>query len=53
MNIKLTKSQWQRVSELSGNLGILVCGSIIIPFWLEKSYSLGVIRGLLAILFLW
>lgn len=53
MRIHLTKSQWARVSELSGNGGLLVLGSIVIPFLLGEPDLPGVIRGLVIALFLW
>lgn len=53
MNIVLTKNQWKKVSELTGNGGLLMFGSTVIPLLLDKSDSLGAIRGLSIAIGLW
>ncbi len=46
MKIKFTKSQWQRISELLGNIGILSISSVIIPALFDKQNYQDVILGL-------
>lgn len=53
MKVTLTKSQWERVSEISGNGGLLSTGSIILPFILDKPNPLGVIMGVVITIGLW
>jgi hypothetical protein len=31
MKIRLTKSQWERISEISGNFGLLIVASFVFP----------------------
>lgn len=52
-NIKLTKNQWERLSEILGNLGLLVLGAVVIPYFFDKADILGAIRGLYITGVLW
>ncbi len=51
--VKLTKKQWERVSEILGNLGILAFASVGFPFVLNNMSLLGIAWGLLAGIILW
>ena len=46
LKIVLTKHQWQRASEILGNLGLLSLASVVIPFLLERFNLWIVIFGL-------
>jgi hypothetical protein len=53
IRIKFTKNQWERVSEISGNGGLLSMGSIILPFILDKPNPFGVLMGMVITSCLW
>lgn len=53
MKIILTKNQWERFSEILGNLGIVVFGSTLIPLLFDQKELLGDIRGLYIAAVLW
>lgn len=53
MKIKLTKHQWERISEISGNIGVVVAGTTILPFVFETGDLLDAIRGLYISTVLW
>jgi len=54
MNITLTKNQWKRISEISGNLGIVVFGATLIPIlFTNDKHLLGDVRGLYITVILW
>lgn len=51
--IVLTENQWQRISELLGNLGLLTLASLVIPYITDKPNSLNVVAGLVMTTGLW
>lgn len=54
MKLILTKNQWQRISEISGNLGIVVFGATLIPLLFTSNTELiGDVRGLYITAILW
>lgn len=53
LKIVLTENQWKRVSDLSGNSGLLVVGSVVIPFVLNNVDLFGIIKGVVVSSFLW
>lgn len=46
MKISLTESQWERISEILGNLGLLVLASLVLPFILGNSDASKLIWGI-------
>ena len=53
MRIKLTKSQWERVSEINSNLGIVSVVGFVIPFFLGQSDIVKLFMGLVIAVCLW
>lgn len=53
MGLTFTKNQWKRISEISGNGGILVFGSVVIPFFLDKIDLSRAIWGMFISTYLW
>lgn len=53
IRIILTKNQWERISEIFGNGGLLVFGSVVIPFFLDKVDIPKVIWGMAVSIYLW
>lgn len=51
--IKFTKSQWERFSEIVGNIGLVSFASIFVPYLLDKPNSLIMISGLLISAGMW
>lgn len=52
-NIVLTENQWKRISDLLANLGLLMLGSIVIPFFSDFENLIGALWGILITVFLW
>lgn len=53
MRIVLTKSQWQRVSEITSNLGIVAIVAFVIPYFSNESDPIKTSAGLVISLSLW
>ncbi len=53
MKLAFTKTQWERVSEILGNLGILTAGSIILPFILERLDPTKIVWGIVITSIFW
>lgn len=51
--ITLTKKQWERISEISSNLGLLILASFVIPFSTDEFNIFIVILGLIITVILW
>lgn len=51
--IKFTKSQWSRLSEIAGNLGLLSIASLVIPYLLDKLNFTNVILGIALAVGMW
>lgn len=51
-NIVLTENQWKRISDLLANLGLLMLGSIVIPFFSDFENLIGALWGILITVFL-
>ena len=53
MRLVLTKSQWARISELLGNLGLLTIATIVLPYILDKPNSLQAVKGVAITIGFW
>ncbi len=53
MKISLTKKQYERISEILGNLGLVSLTSIVIPYWLGNLNISLVISGLVLTFISW
>ncbi len=53
MKIALTATQWERFSEILGNLGIVVVTSTLLPLIFDQKELLGDVRGLYIAAILW
>lgn len=53
MKITLTKHQWERISEITGGGGLLVFGSVVIPFLIDKIDLPKAIWGIVISICLW
>ena len=51
--IALTENQWRKISDISGNIGLLVVGSVIIPFLLNNIELFEIIKAVVVAIFLW
>ena len=53
MKIKLTKSQWERVSEITSNLGVVAIIVFVIPYFSNETDQIKAISGLVIAFGLW
>lgn len=53
MKIRLTKSQWEKLSGIVSESGTLTLGSAVIPFFLGQSNLVPALWGMVAALILW
>lgn len=51
--ITLSKQQWQRLSEILGNLGLVFLASVVLPYILEEPKLLTIISGLILVAISW
>lgn len=51
--ITLTKKQWERLSEILGNLGLVFFASVVLPYILEQPKLPNVISGLVLAVGCW
>lgn len=53
LKIVLTKNQWERISEVLGNLGLLTIASLILPFVFENLNVAKIIWGIVLTAVFW
>ena len=53
MKFRFTKHQWERISEILSNLGLLMAASLIIPFTFENLNITKVIWGVVISTIFW
>lgn len=53
LKVVLTKHQWQRFSELLGNLGLLTLASVVIPYLLNEFNLVIALFGLVISFLAW
>lgn len=53
IRITLTEAQWQRISEILGNFGILTFGTAVVPAILDKFNIFLAILGIVVTVLFW
>lgn len=53
LKIKLTKSQWERISDILGSLSLVSVASVVIPYVLDKPNLFLAFFGIVITIILW